>query len=89
MFSPSELTEHFLKVVLPLENTEVVLDAPPMNLPGLLTLPTLGTAAHNVIALEERSDDTGLQLRVNAMVDQERLEDSGTGDELMEMQNML
>ena len=30
-----------------------------------------------------------LQLRINAMVEQERLEDNGIGDELMEMQVML
>ena len=39
VFSPSELMEHFVKVVLPLENTELVPDAPPMNLPGLPSLP--------------------------------------------------
>jgi hypothetical protein len=52
VFSPSELVEHFVKVVLPLKNTEVVPDAPPMNLPRLPALPTLGTVAHNVIALK-------------------------------------
>ena len=86
IFSPSELMEHFVKVVLPLDNTEVVSDTPPMNLPGLPTLPTLGTVAHDVIALEEKSDTAGLKLRV---IEQEKLEDNGIGDELMEMQEML
>ncbi len=76
-------------VVLPLEDTEVVPDAPPMNLPGLPSLPALGTVAHDVFALEEDNDNAGLQLRINAMVEQERLEDSGFGDELMEMQEVL
>ena len=58
-----------MKVVLPLEKSEVVPDAPPMNLPGLPTLSTLGTVAHDGIALEEKSDTAGLQLRVDAMVD--------------------
>jgi hypothetical protein len=89
IFSPSELMEHFVKVVLPLDNTEVVPTAPPMNLPGLPSLPTLGTVAHDVNALAERNDDAGLQLRINAMVERERLEDNGIGDELMEMQEML
>jgi hypothetical protein len=88
-FLPLELMEHFVKVVLPLEKTEVVPDAPPINLPGLPTLSTLGTVAHDVIALEEKSDTAGLQLRVDVMVENERLEDSGIGDELMEMQEML
>ena len=89
IFSPSELMEHFVKVVLPLDNTEVVPNAPPMNLPGLPSLPTLGTVAHDVNALAEKNDDAGLQLRINAMVERERLEDNGIGDELMEMQVML
>jgi hypothetical protein len=49
-------------------------------------LPTLGTVAHDVNALAEKNDDAGLQLRINAMVERERLEDNGIGDELMEMQ---
>ncbi len=36
---------------------------------GLPTLSTLGTVAHDGIALEEKSDTAGLQLRVDAMVD--------------------
>jgi len=71
IFSPSELMEHFVKVVLPLNNMEVVVvpNAPPMNLPGLPSLPTLGTVAHNVNALAEKNDNAGLQLRINAMVE--------------------
>jgi hypothetical protein len=82
---------YFVKVVLPLDNTEVVVvpNAPPNNLPGLPSLPTLGTVAHDVDALAEKNDDAGLQLRINAMVERERLEDNGIGDELMEMQVML
>ena len=75
IFSPSELMDHFVKVVLPLDNTEVVVvlvpNAPPMNLPGLPSLPTLGTVAHDVNALAEKNDDAGLQLRINAMVERE------------------
>ncbi len=89
VYTPAELMEHFVKVVLPLANTEVVPDVPPMNLPGLPSLPTLGTVAHDVIALEETNDNAGLQLRIDAMVERERLEDSGIGDEHMEMQQVL
>jgi hypothetical protein len=50
--------EHFVKVVLPLDNTEVVVvlvpNAPPMNLPGLPSLPTLGMVAHKVTLLQKR-----------------------------------
>ena len=40
-------------------------------------------------ALAEKNDDADLQLRINAMVERERLEDNGIGDELMEMRNAL
>jgi hypothetical protein len=86
VYSPSELMEHFVKVVLPLQNTEVVPEAPPMNLPGLPTLPALGMVAHDITTLEDQNNNAGLQLRINATVEQERLEDDGIGDELMEMQ---
>ncbi len=74
--------------MLPSANTEVVPDAPLMNLPGLPSMPMLGTVAHVGTALEENNDNAGLQLRINAMVEQERLEDDGIGDELMEMQHV-
>ena len=69
-----------MKVVLPLANTEVVPDASPMNIPGLPSLPPLGTVAHNITALEETNDNAGLQLRMDAMVEREKLEDSGIGN---------
>ena len=62
---------------------------PPMNIPGLPSLPSLGTVAHDITALEESNNSAGLQLRMDAMVERERLEDSGIGDELMEMQQVL
>jgi hypothetical protein len=89
VFSPTELTEHFVEVVLPLANTEVMPDAPLLNLPGLSSLPTLGTVAHNNTALEKNNDNVGLQLKIHAIVEQERLEDNGIGDEFMEMQQVL
>jgi hypothetical protein len=49
-------------------------------------LPALGTVAHDITTLEDQNNNAGLQLRINAMVEQERLEDDGIGDELMEMQ---
>ena len=60
-----------------------------MNLPGLPTLPALGTVAHDITTLEDQNNNAGLQLRINAMVERERLEDDGIGDELMEMQEIL
>ncbi len=52
-------------------------------------MPALGTVAHDITALEETNNIAGLQLRMDAMVEQERLEDSGIGDELMEIQQVL
>ena len=42
-----------------------------------------------ITALEETNDSAGLQPRIDAMVEWERLEDSGIGNELMEMQQVL
>ena len=39
--------------------------------------------------LEDQNNNAGLQLQINAMVERERLEDDGIGDELMEMQEIL
>jgi hypothetical protein len=64
-------------------------DAHLMNLPGLPTLPDSGTVAHDITTLEEQIDNAGLQLRIKPMLEQERLEDHGIGDELMEMQEIL
>jgi hypothetical protein len=52
IFSPVILMEHFVKVLLPLQNMEIVPDEPRMNQPGLPTLPALGTVAKDVTALE-------------------------------------
>ena len=67
----------------------MVPDASQMNIPGRPSLPALGTVAHNTTALEETNDNVGLQLRMDAMVEREKLEDSGIGDELMGMQQVL
>ncbi len=45
--------------------------------------------AQDVTALEEKNNNASLQLRINAMVERERLEDNGFGDKLMEMQKVL
>jgi hypothetical protein len=52
-------------------------------------LPALGMVAHDITTLEDQNNNAGLQLRINAMVERERLEDDGIGDELMEMQDIL
>ncbi len=58
-----------MKVVLPLQDTEIVLDAPPMNLPGLPTLLALGMVAHCITTLEEQNHNAGLQLTIEAMLE--------------------
>ncbi len=78
-----------MKVMLPLQNTEIVPDEPPLNLPGFPTLPALVTAAKDVTAPEENNNKAGLQLRIDAMLEQERLDDNGFCDKLMEMQEIL
>ncbi len=93
IFILTELMEHFVKAVLPLATTRMAVpDAPPINLPGLPPLPALGTVAHDISALEDTNDNAGVQFRIfrmNAMKERERVEDSGIGNELMEMQQVI
>jgi len=69
VYTPTELMENFVKVVLSLANTELVPDASLINIPGLPSLPALDTVAHNITALEETNNNAGLQLRMDAMVE--------------------
>jgi hypothetical protein len=81
--------DHFVNLVLPLDSTLTVPYSPPLNLPGLPVLPQLGTVAHDVTNLKKACTTASLQFRTDAMLEREMLEDSGFGDQLMEMQEIL
>ena len=88
-FSPVELLDHFVKVVLPLADTKEVPTEPPLELPGLPEMCRLGQRAQDCIELEKtlKSEDSDFRLR--ALREREKLEENGFGDQLMEMQQTL
>ena len=91
-YTPVELMEHFVKTVLPLAKTQLVPQEPPLELPGLptqLANVKLGTKAADCAALDTNGDEEEEAFRIQAMRKREKLEDSGCGDELQELQQVL
>lgn len=85
-FSAEELLEHLINVVIPLENTEVVPDRPPINLPTRARPYKVGTLSNDAKRLDNSRLDVEEQLRLEAATERDRLEASGVGDQLNEMQ---
>jgi hypothetical protein len=84
--------ENFVKTVLPLSDKHTVPDEPPLKLPGLPTQlvdVTLGTKESDCIALDTTAAKEDEDFRFEAMRKRETLEDSGCGDELQELQQIL
>ena len=88
-YSPIELLDHFVKVVLPLADIKTVPAEPPLELPGLPNICRLGTRAKDCIDLENSLHSEDRDFRMQALRERERLEDNGFGDQLMEMQQTL
>jgi hypothetical protein len=78
--------KHLTIMVILLQQTKKVPDHPPMNLPTHPTMPTLGTRAADVVAMDKEYKDKSVQLKINAYLDQEQMEERGIGDQLSEMQ---
>jgi hypothetical protein len=89
-YSATELLEHFVRVVLPLEKTNTVPDEPPLALPGLpKSICRLGTRAQDCIDLETSLGSEEMDFRLKALRKRDSLEDNGFGDELAEMQQTI
>ncbi len=86
VYTPAELLKHLSMVVTLLQQTKKVSDHLPMNLPTRLTKPTLGTRAADVVAMDKEYEDKSVQLRINAYLEQEQMEERGIGGQLSEMQ---
>jgi hypothetical protein len=84
VYTPAKLLKHLTMVAIPLQRTKKVPDHPPMNLPTCPTMPTLGTRAADVVAMDYK--DKSVQLRINVYLEQEQMEERGIGDQLSEMQ---
>lgn len=86
VYTPTELLKHLTKVVIPLQRHKTVPEHPPMSLPTCPKLPTLGTRAADVVAMDEEYSKQSVQLRIDAYADRECLEEQGIGNQLSEMQ---
>ena len=85
-YTASELLKHLCEVVIPLQDTKVVPDQPPIKLPTRPDGFTLGTKSADLIQLDDGALAREERIRLNAMLERDRREDSGFGDQLMEMQ---
>ena len=85
-YSPSELLQHLVNIVIPLQQTEIVPSETPVHLPTRTNNWTIGTKSADLIALDNSSLAQVQRVRLNAMLERDQLESNGYGDQLMEMQ---
>ena len=74
------------EVVIPLQDVKEVPDQPPIKLPAWPDSFTLGTKSTDFIQLDDGALAREERIRLNAILERDRREDSGFGDQLMEMQ---
>ena len=75
-----------INVVIPLANNEILPRKAPVKLPTRPDTFTLGTKSADLVALDNSMLAREDCVRLNAVIERDRLEDSGYGDQLMEMQ---
>jgi hypothetical protein len=85
-YLPTELLQHLCEVVIPLQDTEQVPREPPINLPQHSVNYSMGTTSADLVALYKTSLDKENGIRLRAMIERDRLENSGFGDQLNELQ---
>jgi hypothetical protein len=82
----SELLKHLCEVVIPLQDVNKVPDQVPIKLPTWPDNHTLGTKLADLLGLDNAVLAKEEHMRLNAMLEQDRRENSGFGNQLMEMQ---
>ena len=85
-FTPEQLLEHLVTVVIPLQQIKEVPDHPPYDLPSRPDMVQLGTKAADLAKLDESKADKETEARAKAMERREELESEGFGDQLSELQ---
>ncbi len=86
VYTVSELFKHLCEIVIPLQDAKEVPDHPLIKLPAWLDSFMLGTKSADLIQLDDEALAREESIRLNAMVERDQREDSGIGDQLMEMQ---
>ena len=85
-YTASELLKHLCEIVIPLEDINEVPKQPPIKLPTRPDNYTLGTKSADLIQLDNGALAREERIRLNAMLERDRREMHGFGDQLMEMQ---
>ena len=86
IYEPSELLEHLVTNVIPLQDTKEIPDKPPLDLPKRPDNLALGTKSAGLIELDDSLLQQGQQIRIKAMKERDHLESNGFGDQLNELQ---
>ena len=66
-YTATELLEHLMMVVIPLSRTHKYPDDAPFELPGIPTLPTLGTQTNDVEIFYKEMEDEKLKSMLDAL----------------------
>ena len=74
-----------VETVIPLQNTEQVPAVPPVELPTRPDNFTLVTKSADLVVLDKKILAKAYLIRLNVMIERDKLESSGYGDQLMEM----
>ena len=82
-YQPEELLQHLINVVIPLADNEIVPSKAPVNLPTRPDTFTIGTKSSDLVALDNYMLAREERVRLNVMIERDRLEDSGYGYQLM------
>ena len=85
-YTALELLKHLCEVVIPLQEVKEVPKQAPIKLPAQPDSFMLGTKSADLIQLDDRALAREECIRLNAMLERDRMEMSGFGDQLMEMQ---
>lgn len=87
-FTPSELLKHLVETVIPLKDSKSVPEEPPIDLPTRPDLKLIGTKSADLVRLDNSVLAREERIRLEAMIERDRLEDQGCGDQLMELQEV-
>jgi hypothetical protein len=85
-YTASGLLKHLCKVVIPLQNVKEVPSQAPIKLPTWPDSYTLSTKSADLLGLDNAVLAKEERIRLKAMLEQDRRENSGFRDQLMEMQ---
>ena len=91
-YTPADLMEHFVETVLPIAVNNTVPNEAPLELPGLpkqLVKVTLVTKSNDCIALDKSEAKEDEDFRIAPISKRGKLKDSGCGDEIQELEQVL